>query len=73
MSKATRTLTIRLPEELMHDAELIARVDGISFSELARNAITEHLSRRGIDPEFRSRLRALISRDQRILKRLIGD
>lgn len=61
---------MRLPETLLQDAELIALVDGITFSELARQAIGDYLAHRGLDPAFRARAAAMVARERKILERL---
>jgi metal-responsive CopG/Arc/MetJ family transcriptional regulator len=66
----TRATTIRLPEPLADELDLVARVDGVPVSEAIRLAISAYITRRRADPQFRERLRARIEADRRILERL---
>lgn len=69
----TRITTIRLPEDLYTNAETVARIDGITISELIRRAIHDHLTAETAEPGFRDRLEARMERDRRIMERLTQD
>ena len=66
----TRVNTVRMTEEQAVEVELVARVLGISTSELIRTAIGEYLTKRKSEVEFRQRLARRIEQDRRILDRL---
>lgn len=68
--KKTRVTTVRLPEDLAADAEMVARIDGLPMSRLIDAAIAEHIKQRRADPEFRKRLKERIEADQKLLARL---
>lgn len=66
----TRVTTVRLAEDQAVEVELVARVLGITASELIRTAIGEYLTKRKAEGEFRQRLARRIEEDRRILERL---
>ena len=66
----TKNITVRLPDELAADAEVLARVEGQSVNETVKQALAEAVERRRRDPEFKERLRRFIEEDQELLERL---
>lgn len=70
MTSEKRTTTVRMPEALAADLELVALLEGVSASELIRRAVAAHIERRRKDPEFQARLRERIEADQQLLRRL---
>ena len=66
----TKNITVRLPDELAADAEVLARVEGQSVNETVKQALAEAVERRRRDPEFKARLRRFIEEDQELLERL---
>lgn len=69
----TRIATARFTEEQLAEVELIARVLGISASEVFRIAIAEYITKYKNTPEFRQRLEQRIEQDRRLLERLIQE
>jgi len=69
----TRVTTIRLPEELAEQVDVVVRVDGTTATAVIRTAITEHIARREADLEFRARLAASIARDKALLVAMSKD
>lgn len=67
MAKQT---TIRLPDELAHDAEAVARVRGTSVNQLIIDSLAAEIERVRADADFTARARQLIDRDREILERL---
>lgn len=67
MAKQT---TVRLPEDLADQVEAVARAQGISVNQLIVGALHVEIDRMKNDTEFRSRVKRLVERDQRILDRL---
>lgn len=65
-----KNMTLRLSAEQAEELEAVARAEEISVSDAVREAITEHISRKRADKEFRERLRAVMERDREILERL---
>lgn len=64
----TKQLNTRIPSEL-HDAlEAIAAVEGQTVSDVAREAIAEHVERKRKDREWQERKRNWLERQQRILE-----
>jgi predicted transcriptional regulator len=62
--------TVRLPEDLAHDAEAIARVMGTSVNALIIDALHHEIERVRQDEEFTSRAKRLLERDRELLERL---
>ena len=67
---AKRTTTVRIPEELAEEADIVARGRGISMNTLVLEALEAEMERVKEDTEFMDTLRALTKRDEEILKRL---
>jgi hypothetical protein len=65
-----KAMTVRLSEEQAAELEAVAQVDGVPVSEEIRDAIDAHIEARRQDGEFQRRLRASISRNQKILDKL---
>lgn len=59
----TRVTTVRLPEDLAAQVELVARVDGCTQSALIVAAIQRYINDRSATSEFRARAAALVARD----------
>jgi predicted transcriptional regulator len=66
----TKTMTLRLSDELAADLEAMARVDDVPVSEAIRVAIDERIKARRDDKQFQARLRRLMAEHQRALERL---
>ena len=62
--------TVRMPEELAEQADVIARGRGISVNALMLEALEAEIERVRHDDEFMGRLRELTERDKEILDRL---
>lgn len=67
---AKRTTTVRIPEVLAEEAEMVARGRGISMNTLVLEALEAEMDRVKDDTEFMETLRALTKRDEEILDRL---
>ncbi|HEX9642578.1 MAG TPA: toxin-antitoxin system HicB family antitoxin [Acidimicrobiia bacterium] len=65
-----RTTTVRMPEELAENADVVARGRGISVNTLILEALEAEIERARHDEEFMTRLRELTERDKEILDRL---
>jgi predicted DNA-binding protein len=65
-----RTTTVRMPEELAENADVVARGRGISVNTLMLEALEAEIERVRHDEEFMARLRELTERDKEILDRL---
>ncbi len=63
-------MRLRLSAEQANELEAVARAEGISVSDAVREAISEHIERKGKDRAFREQLRAVMERDREILERL---
>lgn len=67
MAKQT---TVRLPEDLAHDAETVARVKGSSVNALIVDALKSEIDRVREDEDFKDRAMRLLERDRELLERL---
>ena len=65
-----RTTTVRMPEELAEQADVVARGRGISVNALMLEALETEIERVRHDEDFMTRLRELTERDKEILDRL---
>lgn len=70
MDETDKAMTLRLPASLHQEAEWVAKVEGVSVSELVRTAVRDHIVERRKDAAFRKRLTRIISENQAILDRL---
>jgi len=60
-------MSIRLDDDLADDLETVAAVDGKPMADVIRQAVADHVAARRGDPGFRARLRARLTRQQRLL------
>jgi predicted transcriptional regulator len=67
---ATKTLTLRLPDDQAQDLEALARAEGVSVSEEIRDAIAARVEAKRTDPGFQERLRRLMEQERAVLERL---
>jgi hypothetical protein len=67
---ARKAMTLRLDSDQAAEMEAVARIDGVSISEVARTAILAHVAKRRKDKDFQHRLRTILDRDREILERL---
>ena len=67
MAKQT---TVRLPDELAHQAEAVARVKGSSVNALIVESLAAEIERVRADKDFTARARKLLQRDKELLDRL---
>jgi predicted transcriptional regulator len=67
MAKQT---TVRLPDDLADDAEVVARVRGDSVNQLIIDALAAEIERVRSDEDFTARAKKLLVRDREILDRL---
>jgi hypothetical protein len=66
----TRQTTVRLPEELADEAEVVARVKGTSVNALIIESLSAEIERVRTDKEFTTRANRLLKRDKELLDRL---
>lgn len=67
-----RALSVRLPDDLAGEIDVIARVEGVSVSETVRAALHSFVSTRRSDEDFKERLRQRIEKDRQVLERFGG-
>ena len=61
---------MRLPDDLMDDAQTVARVQGRSMNQLVIDSLRAEINRVRADDDFTSRARRLLKRDRELLDRL---
>ena len=66
----TKQTTVRLPDALADQAEVVARAQDKSVNELIIGALTIEIDRVRKDAEFKARVKRLVERDREILDRL---
>jgi Arc/MetJ-type ribon-helix-helix transcriptional regulator len=67
-----RAISVRLPDEMAVDLDQIARISGVSVSEVVREAICSYLSACRTDESFQARLREQLEKDREALERMAG-
>jgi metal-responsive CopG/Arc/MetJ family transcriptional regulator len=67
-----RAISVRIPDEMMDELEQIARISGVSTSEVVREAICSYFSACRTDERFQARLRERLEKDREALERLAG-
>lgn len=65
-----RVISLRLPEDLAANVEMVARIEGKPMSGFITDALAAQVEATRADPEFQARLKERIEADQRILDRL---
>ena len=65
-----KVTTVRMPEELAEQVEVVARGRGISVNAVVLEALSAEIERVKADKDFMDRLRRLTERDKEILDRL---
>lgn len=68
MSK--KVTTVRMPEELAEEVEVVARGRGVSVNTVVLDALAAEVARVKKDRQFMARLREITEKDKEILDRL---
>jgi predicted DNA-binding protein len=66
----TKVTTLRLDQELAAELAFVARADGMTVSDVVREAIDKHIAERRVDEDFKERVRELMEKDREVLERL---
>ena len=69
-TQETKTMTLRMDEELAESAQVVASVDGSTVSDVIREALADHIDRRKADPAFQRQLRRNLDRHAQLLSML---
>jgi metal-responsive CopG/Arc/MetJ family transcriptional regulator len=69
-ASGTKVMTVRLPEELAAELDVVARAEEVSVSETVRAAIYRHIATRRADERFQGRLREQLEKDREVIERL---
>ena len=66
----TKSMTLRIDENLAERVRAIAEVEETTVSDVIRDALVEHVERRRRDPEFQARLKRNLRRHEELLSML---
>lgn len=66
----TKSMTLRLDQQLAERLQAMADVEGEPVSEVVRRAIAEHVEQRRKDPDFQRMLKRNLERHKRLLEML---
>ena len=67
-----KAISVRLPDEMLADLDRIARVNGVTQSDVVREAVHRLIAFLHTDERFHERLREQIEKDREALERLAG-
>jgi predicted transcriptional regulator len=67
---AKKVTTVRMPEELAEEIEVLARGRGVSVNTVVLDALAAEIERIKKDPDFIARLQEITTKDKEILDRL---
>ena len=62
-------ISVRIPKKVAAEVAVVARIEGVSVSEVIRAGIYRHLSQLHADPRFQDRLRKRLEEDRELLER----
>ena len=65
-----KTTTVRLPEDLAYQVDVVARGRGVSVNAVVVDALLAEVERVKADKQFMDHLRKVADRDKEILNRL---
>lgn len=65
-----KNMTLRMDEALADSVQAIAEVEGSTVTDVIRTAISEHVDRRKVDPEFKKMLKRNMERHAQLLSML---
>ncbi len=66
----TKSMTLRIDENLAERVRTIAEVEETTVSDVIRDALTEHVERRRRDPDFQAMLKRNLRRHEELLNML---
>ncbi|MGN6663756.1 MAG: ribbon-helix-helix protein, CopG family [Solirubrobacterales bacterium] len=66
----TKATSLRLSPELAAELEAVARAQGVTISEVVREAVSNHIAAVRTDDRFQARLREQMEKDRELLERL---
>jgi predicted transcriptional regulator len=71
--RGTKSVLLRLEEDLADRLRAVAEVEDRSVSDVIRDAIAEHVERRRRDPAFQRKVAESMKRHQRLMRLLADD
>ena len=67
----TKSMTLRIDENLAEKVRSVAEVEETTVSDVIRDALSEHVERRRRDPEFQAMLKRNLQRHEELLSMLV--
>ena len=68
--RPTKATSLRLSPELAAELSAVARAQGLTISEVVREAVSDHIASVRSDDRFQARLREQMDKDRELLERL---
>lgn len=69
MKGQSKVMSLRLPWPLANEVAVVARVDEVAIAAVIREALQNHVTARGSDPDFQRRLEERLGEDREVLER----
>lgn len=66
-----KVTSLRLEESLHDELAVVARADGMTVSDVVREAVDKHIAERRADSGFQTRLKKRAAADQHTVERLL--
>lgn len=67
----TKATSLRLSPELAAELEAVARAQGVTISEVVREAVSNHIATVRSDDGFQASLREQMEKDRELMERLV--
>jgi len=65
-----KAMSLRLEDELHKELAAVAKVEGVTISEVVRDAVEKHIATRGTDPEFQREVKKKLEENLATMQRL---
>lgn len=65
-----KATSLRLAAELADELAAVARADGMTISDVVREALGKHIAERRADPDFQERLKERVEETRKVMERL---
>jgi predicted DNA-binding protein len=68
----TKATSLRLSPELAAELAAVARAQGLTISEIVREAVSDYIAAVRSDDRFQARLREQMEKDRELMERLVA-
>lgn len=65
-----KVTSLRLDQDLAADLAAVARADGMTISDVVREAVDKHIAERRADEDFKQRLKKRMEEERKVMERL---